>query len=47
MWIQDDYALDRITAAQLMGITADVGVCQLPNALPTAKCSIERRWLEQ
>jgi amidase len=45
-WIQDDYPLDRVTAAQLMGITADVGVCQLPNALPTAKCSIERRWVE-
>jgi amidase len=45
-WLQDDFALDRVTAAQLMGMTADVGVCQLPNALPTAKCSIDRRWLE-
>ena len=45
-WILDDFTLDRVSAAQLMGMTADVGVCQLPNALPTAQCSIERRWLE-
>ena len=46
-WLETDCAMDRVEAAQLMAVTADLGICQIPNALPTARCTVARRWFEQ
>jgi len=44
-WIEPEYGMSRGDAALLMAMVADTGICQISNALHTAKCSIPRRWL--
>lgn len=46
LWVESSFELTRQDAAMLLGMVAEPRLCQVCNALPTARCSIERRWLE-
>jgi acetamidase/formamidase len=44
-WIEDDYQLEHVQAALLMGMVAHTGICQVSNPLMTAKCTMPRAFL--
>jgi acetamidase/formamidase len=44
-WIEDDYHLEHVQAALLMGMVAHTGICQVSNPLMTAKCTMPRAFL--
>jgi amidase len=44
-WIVDDYGLEHVEAAMLMGMVAHTGICQVSNPLMTAKCTMPRAFL--
>ena len=46
LWVESSFELTREDAAMLLAMVAEPRVCQVCNALPTARCSVERRWLE-
>jgi acetamidase/formamidase len=42
LWLEEDTGQPRPTIALLLGMTADVRVCQVSNRLHTASCSVPR-----
>ena len=45
LWLEDEYAMERQEAAQLMGLVAHTGVCQVTNTFYTAKCTMPRTFM--
>ena len=41
-WCTTVSGLSRADTAQVLGMLADVGICQVANALPTARCTVSR-----
>ena len=44
-WLEDEYHLEHVQAALLMGMVAHTGICQVSNPLMTAKCIMPRAFL--
>jgi len=45
LWLEADYGLTSDESAVLLGIGGHCGVCQVSNALYTAKCWVDRALL--
>ena len=41
-WCTSTSGLSRADTALVLGMIADVGICQVANALPTARCTVDR-----
>ncbi len=41
-WCTTASGLSRADTAQVLGMIADVGICQVANSLPTARCTVDR-----
>ena len=41
-WCEAASGLSRADTALVLGMIADVGICQVANALPTARCTVDR-----
>lgn len=41
-WCESTSGLSRADTALVLGMIADVGICQVANALPTARCVVDR-----
>jgi acetamidase/formamidase len=46
-WLEDEYHMEHVQAALLMGMVAHAGICQVSNPLMTAKCIMPRTFLPQ
>lgn len=44
-WSKETSGMSRQDTAMILGMIADVGICQTANSLPTAKCKVERSLL--